>query len=62
MKDFKMAKNKKLYEIIRFYQDSSHPDNGKLIDSYLTLEEAKKHCNDPNTSESGVWFDGFQEM
>jgi hypothetical protein len=47
------------YSIIRFYE------NGRKRTMYtgLTLEEAKEHCNKPNTAgvtRSGVrWFDGF---
>ena len=51
-----------MYEIIRFYQDSNHPDNHKIIKTGLTLEEAQKHCNDESTQEPGVWFDGYQSM
>ena len=49
------------YEIIRFYADSSHPDHHKIIKSDLTLEEAKEHCQDDESHDAGVWFDGFQE-
>lgn len=46
------------YKIVRFYE------NGKkrIIDTGLTLEEAKKHCDDKKTSgvKNGVrYFDGF---
>lgn len=60
------------YEIIRKYFNG---DN-RLIATGLTLEEAKAHCNDPETSSStcttaealeeteryGQWFDCFEEM
>lgn len=60
------------YCIIRFYQ-RNHPK--KTIKTGLTLEEAKEHCADPETSsnrcseeanvnhthEFGPWFDGFEE-
>lgn len=51
-----------LYNIIRFYKDSSHPYHGRIIDTELTLDEAKAHCNDPSSCEEGVYFDGFQKM
>jgi len=51
-----------LYNIIRFYKDSSHPNHREVIDSGLTLEEAKEHCNDPETCEEGVYFDGFEKI
>lgn len=51
----------KTYEIVRFYAEDGHPDHGKIIKSGLTIEEAKEHCQDPDTEEKGVWFDGFRE-
>jgi beta-lactamase class D len=27
----------------------------------LTLEQAKRHCNDPSTRRAGEWFDGYTE-
>lgn len=50
----------KTYRIVRKYQDSSHPDHDKEIDSGLTLEEAKAHCQDPDTEGDG-WMDVFYE-
>jgi predicted metal-dependent HD superfamily phosphohydrolase len=49
------------YKIVRKYRDSNHPDNNKVIETGLTLEEAQEHCNDPSTHESGVWFDCYYE-
>jgi hypothetical protein len=49
------------YRIVRFYKDSGHPDHHKEIDTGLTLEQAKDHCNDPSSEEKGIWFDGFEE-
>ena len=49
------------YKIVRKYRDSSHPDNYKVIDYGLSLEEAQAHCNDPSTREPGVWFDCYYE-
>lgn len=51
----------KTYKIVRFYQDDSHPDHRKVIKTGLTLEEAQDHCNDEDTHEPGVWFDGYTE-
>ena len=59
------------YKIIRFFQD----EDNEVIDTGLTLEQAQKHCNDPETSSStatsdsakyitetcGAWFDGYTE-
>lgn len=44
------------YMIRRFFKDDRETIEVK---SGLTLEEAKKHCNDPET-ESAEWFDGYQ--
>tara|TARA_Y100000310_G_C20162384_1_gene569799 strand:+ start:357 stop:566 length:210 start_codon:yes stop_codon:yes gene_type:complete len=60
------------YRIIRFYKDDEIPS--KTIDRGLTLEEARSHCGDPETSSStckgsegiarteavGDWFDGYE--
>ena len=57
------------YQIIRFFQE----EDNEVIDTGLTLEQAQKHCNDPETSSStatsadaeiitetwGAWFDGY---
>lgn len=51
-----------LYNIIRFYKDNSHPYHRSVIDTELTLEQAKEHCSDPSTSVEGVYFDGFVKM
>ena len=74
----------KKYNIVRFYlkkSDVGHPYMGgisggrRLIKKGLTLEEAKAHCNDPETSsetctnsdgrrrlkKKGPWFDGYTE-
>ncbi len=58
-----------MYKIVRHYQHG----NKRTILKGLTLEEAQKHCNDPETSsrtatsaaakrrtrEKGPWFDGY---
>ena len=46
------------YRIVRFYSDS-RPAEVKQVG--LTLEEAQAHCQDPNTRQDGVWFDGYSE-
>lgn len=51
----------KTYKIVRFYADDSHPDHRKVIKTGLTLEEAQEHCNDEDTHEPGIWFDGYTE-
>lgn len=61
-----------MYKIIRFYRESYRK---RTIKTGLTLEEAQKHCSDPETSSStatgkvarartrkfGAWFDGYTE-
>ena len=43
------------YKIIRFKFDGPN----RTIKTGLTLDEAKEHCNNPETSGEG-WFDGFE--
>jgi hypothetical protein len=57
------------YKVIRFFFNGDR----KVIKTGLTLEEAKEHCNDPETSSKtctkaagrnrtlakGEWFDGY---
>jgi hypothetical protein len=59
------------YKIVRHYFKGGR----RVIERGLTLEEAKAHCNDPETSSStcttsrakaitrrnGPWFDGYTE-
>ena len=63
----------RFYKIVRYHMDSKI-DN-VVIDRRLTLEEAQKHCQDPETSSKtatgsealsytkmhGPWFDGYTE-
>ena len=63
----------KTYKIMRFFQDRDR--DSQIIRRGLTLEEAKEHCKDPETSSSkctsewgarlteqaGPWFDGYDE-
>lgn len=60
------------YEVVRFYQGGQEAE---VIETGLSLEEARAHCNDPETSSStatspealertqakGAWFHGFRE-
>lgn len=61
------------YKIVRFYQ---HPDKpSRTVMRGLTLEQAKAHCADPETSSrtckrpaamrittrNGPWFDSYTE-
>ncbi len=62
------------YKIVRMFQDRYHPR--RTIKTGLTLEEAQKHCQDPETSSRtctkaagkartkrcGPWFDGYEEV
>lgn len=59
------------YKIVRGYFDTQYPK--EIVKKGLTLEEAQKHCRDPETSsrtctkavnkrrtkERGPWFDGY---
>ena len=45
------------YTINRFYSDDRPAE---MIQTGLTLDEARNHCNDPDTSVEGQWFDGYE--
>ena len=61
------------YKIVRKFQRPEVED--ELIDTGLTLQEAQRHCNDPETSSRtckgragraltekyGDWFDSYYE-
>lgn len=61
------------YRIVRMYYRSNHLR--RVIKSGLTLAQAQKHCQDPETSSRtctkaagkrrtrlyGPWFDGYEE-
>jgi len=60
-----------MYKIIRFYFNGGN----RTIKTGLSLDEARAHCNNPETSSStctrpdrnritrrnGAWFDGYEE-
>lgn len=60
------------YSIIRFFQEPAKDE--EVIDTGLSLDEAKEHCSDDESSSStctneegeqrteefGEWFDGFR--
>jgi hypothetical protein len=61
------------YRIVRHYMDSRL--KRKVLGTGLTLEEARAHCNDPQTAShtattkaaakhtdlKGPWFDGYEK-
>jgi hypothetical protein len=61
------------YNIVRMYRDAGI--RRRIIKRGVTLEEAQRHCQDPETSSStctksagrqrtrrmGAWFDGYEE-
>ena len=62
-----------MYKVVRMYRDRPH--RNRTIRRGLTLEQARAHCRDPETSSStctsyagrrrtrqfGPWFDGYEE-
>jgi len=69
----KETKELMAYKIVRMYMNANV--SNRIIARGLTLEEAQKHCKDPETSSTtctkntnkrrtkkyGSWFDGFME-
>jgi hypothetical protein len=61
------------YKIIRFFQNGTPPRYDTTIAKGLSLEEAREHCSDPESSSRtcsskasnaltekyGSWFDGY---
>ena len=60
-----MPTSKPTYKIVRFTFNDEHPDNHRVINRGLTLEQAKAHCNDEMThgqdKDRGRWFDGYEQ-
>jgi len=48
--------DEKTYMILRFFRDGRPSET---IETGLTLEEAREHCRDPETSTS-EYFDGYE--
>lgn len=62
-----------MYKVIRFY--FNRPGYRRVIIDRCTLEEAQRHCSDPESSSrtatrsaarartkrNGPWFDGYEE-
>ena len=63
------------YNIVRFYREHPSGIHRRVIQQRVTLEEAQRHCGDPETSSStatgkvarartrrvGAWFDGYED-
>lgn len=45
------------YKIKRFFKDGR---DAEIVETGLTLAEAKEHCSDPSTKGED-WFDGFEK-
>jgi hypothetical protein len=45
------------YKIKRSFR--ADDKQARVIKRGLTLEEAKKHCQDPKTRKEGEWFDYY---
>lgn len=52
---------KQIYDIVRFYHPSQKRES-EVIKEDVTLEEAQEWCNDPETKEEGVYFDGYRKQ
>lgn len=51
------------YKITRYYSPSEQAKGKEdyVVKGGLSLEEAKKHCQDPKTRKEGEYFDGWRE-
>jgi hypothetical protein len=63
------------YNVVRFYRDRPGHYRRRVILRGVTLGQAQRHCQDPETSSStatsaagkrrtkryGPWFDGYEE-
>jgi hypothetical protein len=64
-----------MYAIVRHYMNASRMGHRRIIKKGLTLEEARKWCNNPETNSRtcssakgkrrtqryGPWFDGYED-
>ena len=50
-----------MYKIIRFFAPHLNRQSKDTGITYKTLEEAKDHCNRPETRKAGEWFEGFRK-
>lgn len=62
-----------MYDVVRFYRSAGI--RSRVIAEAVTLTEAQRHCNDPETSSTtargrvarartrrlGDWFDGYRK-
>lgn len=48
----------KKYKIVRMYKNHTP---SRITITGLTLAEAQKHCQSPNTRQAEVFFDGYEE-
>ncbi len=48
------------FSIVRFFAPHLKKED-EVVETGLTLEEAREHCSDPDTREDGEWFDGYTE-
>ena len=49
-----------MYNIIRIYRPDLNK-RSRLIKRGITLEQAQKHCSDPNTATS-LYFDAYEKQ
>jgi hypothetical protein len=68
-----MSRENAHYNIVRFYEKAGI--RRRVIRERVTLEEAQRHCSDPDTSSTtcttksgkdrtrriGRWFDGYEQ-
>ena len=46
------------YRIVRYYRDEAR--DSEIVETGLTLGEARAHCTSPASREPGEWFDGYE--
>ena len=46
------------YQIVRFFKEKNK--TRRIIKKGLTLEEARKHCNNTETEKKEKWFDSYE--